>query len=111
MHIALALTNAVGALVNSYLLYRGLRKQGVFVPSAGWSALLARILAANFAMAAGIYFFAGSTEFWLDLRAWALVWRLTVCVLGGAGVYFASLWLAGTRIAHFRFHAPAVSPL
>jgi len=107
LHIALALTNAIGALANSYLLYRALRKQGVFVPSVGWVALLLRILLANFAMGAALYFFAGGTAQWLELATWTRIWRLALCVVGGAGVYFAVLWLVGARIEHFRFHAPA----
>jgi putative peptidoglycan lipid II flippase len=106
LHVVLALTNALGAVVNAYLLYRGLRKQGVFMPSAGWRVLLVRILFANFAMAVCLYFFAGGTELWLGLHTWARIFRLTGCVLGGAGAYFAVLWLTGGRIAHFRFHEP-----
>jgi len=111
LHIVLALTNAVGALANSYLLYHGLRKQGVFTPNAGWRLLLVRILLANCAMAIGLYLFAGDTALWLDLHTWTRVWRLTLCVMGGAGIYFVALWVAGARLAHFRFHEPAPSPL
>jgi len=100
------LTNAVGAIANAYLLYHGLRRQSIFTPNAGWPALLARIVVANLAMAACLYFFAGGTEIWLELATWARVWRLTACVLGGAGAYFAVLWLTGGRIEHFRFHVP-----
>jgi putative peptidoglycan lipid II flippase len=107
LHIVLALTNAIGAVVNAYLLYRGLRRHGIFTPSAGWQVLLARILVANLAMAACLYFFAGATELWLQLTAWARIGRLAVCVTGGAAAYFAAFWLAGGRIYDFRFHEPA----
>jgi putative peptidoglycan lipid II flippase len=107
LHIVLALTNAIGAMCNAYLLYHGLRKQGVFTPSTGWRVLLIRIAIANLAMAACLYFFAGNTEQWLDWRTLTRVWRLALCVGGGAGVYFAALWVAGARIEHFRFHAPS----
>jgi putative peptidoglycan lipid II flippase len=111
LHVVLALTNAVGALVNSYLLYRGLRKQSIFMPSTGWGVLIARILVANLAMGAALYFFAGNTELWLDLHTWTRIWRLALCVVGGATAYFAVLWLVGARIGHFRFHAPPAAPL
>jgi putative peptidoglycan lipid II flippase len=106
LHIVLALTNAIGAVVNAYLLFRGLRRQAVFVPSAGWQVLIARILAANLAMGASLYFLAGGTELWLELHTWARIGRLTLCVIGGAAAYFGALWLAGGRLEHFRFHAP-----
>jgi putative peptidoglycan lipid II flippase len=105
LHIALALTNAVGGLANAYLLYRGLRQQRIFAPSAGWLALWLRILLANAAMGGALYYFAGSTDLWLALHTWARIWRLAACVAGGAAVYFALLWLAGARPHHFRLHA------
>jgi putative peptidoglycan lipid II flippase len=106
LHVVLALTNAIGGLFNSYLLYRGLRDQNVFHPGPGWRQLLLQILLGNVAMAAALYFFAGGTEYWLHLHTWARVGRLSFCVIGGAGVYFAVLWLAGARTDHFRLHAP-----
>jgi putative peptidoglycan lipid II flippase len=105
MHIVLALTNAVGGLVNSYLLYRGLRDHEVYHPGTGWRKLLLQILLANIAMAAALYFFSGDTAYWLQLPTWPRLGRLMACVVGGAGVYFAALWLAGARMEHFRLHA------
>src|SRR5215831_2621904 len=107
LHSVLALNNAIGALANAYLLYRGLRKEAVFRPSAGWSVLIVRILFANLAMAAALYFLAGDTEVWLRLHTWSRVLRLGLCVVGGAGIYFGVLWLSGVRTEHFRLHAAA----
>jgi putative peptidoglycan lipid II flippase len=106
LHIVLALNNAVGGVANSYLLYRGLRKQGVFTPSAGWVALWVRILLANAAMAGGLYFLAGDTQSWLELSTWARIGRLSLCVAGGGALYFTALWVAGARVEHFRLHVP-----
>ncbi|HTE42514.1 MAG TPA: murein biosynthesis integral membrane protein MurJ, partial [Steroidobacteraceae bacterium] len=73
LHIVLALTNAVGAIANSWLLYRGLRKQGVMQLQAGWGALLIRMMIANLAMGAGLYFLSGNTELWLDMTTWTRI--------------------------------------
>jgi putative peptidoglycan lipid II flippase len=105
LHVALALTNAIGALANAYWLYRDLRKQGVLTPRAGWGALWLRILLANLAMGLCLHFFAGETDLWLGLHTWERMGRLLLCVLGGILVYFAVLWIAGTRVEHFRSHA------
>lgn len=105
LHIVLALTNAVGALANSYLLYRGLRRGAIYAPGPGWGVLLLRIIAANVAMGVGLYFWAGGIDLWLELPAWTRVWRLAACVIGGAAAYFAVLWIAGARLRHFRLHA------
>lgn len=106
LHVVLALTNAVGALANSYFLYRGLRNDGVFTPTPGWAALIVRIMLASTAMAAALYFTSGTLAQWLDASVWTRIWRLTACVVGGASVYFATMWIAGARTDHFRFHAP-----
>lgn len=106
LHIGLALTNAAGALLNSYLLYRGLRLQGIYAPSIGWRSLSVRILLANIAMTAALYYFAGSTDLWLALHTWGRIVRLGVCIVGGAAIYFAVLWAVGARPDHFRFHPP-----
>jgi putative peptidoglycan lipid II flippase len=107
LHVTLALTNAVGAVVNAYFLYRGLRTGGVFTPLPGWRVLLLRIVLANIAMGAGLYYLAGSTEHWLDMAAWTRVWRLSACVIGGAALYFAALWVSGARLGDFRAHKAA----
>jgi putative peptidoglycan lipid II flippase len=107
LHVTLALTNAVGAIVNAYMLYRGLRTGGIFSPLAGWRLLLLRIVIANIAMGLGLHYLSGSTELWLELPTWTRVWRLSACVIGGAAVYFAALWLSGARVADFRAHKSA----
>jgi putative peptidoglycan lipid II flippase len=105
LHVVLALTNAVGALANAYSLYRGLRTQKVLTPSADWGLLWIRIFLANVVLGACLYFFAGDTDFWMGLHLGARILRLAFCVIGGAGIYFATLWLSGTRPEHFRSHA------
>jgi putative peptidoglycan lipid II flippase len=106
LHIVLALTNAVGAIANSWLLYRGLRQQGVMQLQAGWGALLLRMMVANVVMGIGLYLLAGNTELWLEMSTWTRIWRLTACVVGGGSAYFAALWLSGGRVGHFKLHAP-----
>ncbi|MDH5345721.1 MAG: murein biosynthesis integral membrane protein MurJ, partial [Gammaproteobacteria bacterium] len=51
-HAGLALAISIAAIVNAWLLYRGLRKEGVVRLSSGWPALIGRVLVANAAMAA-----------------------------------------------------------
>lgn len=102
MHVLLALASAAGAALNSWLLYRGLRKQGVYRPAAGWPALWTRLLIANGAMAAFLYFCAGSTEQWIEVTTARRALWMSGLVAGGAGIYFLSLWLAGLRPRHLQ---------
>jgi putative peptidoglycan lipid II flippase len=102
MHILLAIATAAGALLNSWLLYRGLRKQGVYQPAPGWSAFWLRLILANLAMAIFLYYCAGATARWLQVGTATRALWMTGLVAGGASLYFASLWLLGMRPAHLK---------
>jgi putative peptidoglycan lipid II flippase len=101
-HAGLALGTAGSAFVNAFLLYRGLRRAGVYRPSSRWAALWPRLLVANLGMGVTVYWLAGAPDFWLagDLLPRAL--RLAACVAMGAGVYAALLFLTGMRFAHVK---------
>ena len=98
-HAALALATALAALFNAALLLRGLLRDGVFRPRAGWLGYLARLSAGNLAMGWLLAHFAVG----LPWAAWTAHERIAQLVLwiaaGGAG-YFALLWLCGLRPAH-----------
>jgi putative peptidoglycan lipid II flippase len=100
-HIVLAATNGVGAMVNAWTLYSGLRRQKVLVPSPGWPALLGRILVANGVMAAVLWWVAGDLRAWLDAGTLERIGRCASCVGAGMGAYFAMLWALGARPRDF----------
>jgi putative peptidoglycan lipid II flippase len=102
LHVVLALTNGIGALLNSYLLYRGLRRDGMLTVGGGWRALLSKILCANVVMAGVLYTTCGDLETWLHTRTTLRIPWLGGCVLGGMAAYFATLWLLGLRARQFR---------
>lgn len=104
-HAGLALSIGMASILNAMLLYRGLRRHGIYTPQAGWLLFLGRLLAALLAMGLALWFTAGSAEQWL---AWSLaerLLRLGMIVVGGAGIYFATLWLTGFRIGDFKRRA------
>jgi putative peptidoglycan lipid II flippase len=100
-HAGLALAIALGACLNAALLYRGLRRRGIFAPEAGWHAFLAKVAIATALMAAALWAAMGPAAWWaaatLPLRAAAL----TGLVVLGALVYFACLWAFGFRPRDF----------
>ncbi|HVY23271.1 MAG TPA: murein biosynthesis integral membrane protein MurJ [Steroidobacteraceae bacterium] len=102
MHVLLATATAAGAVLNAWLLYRGLRKQNVYTPGAGWKALLLRVMIATALMALVLHFCSGDGAAWATMRNIRRVVWLTELVIGGAAVYFASLWLCGMRFAHLK---------
>jgi putative peptidoglycan lipid II flippase len=109
LHALLALNNGLGAWFNSVMLYRGLRRQGVLHHSAGWRRLVVQLVVANAVMVAFLLYLAGDTSRWIEMGAWSRVQWMTLLVVGGAGLYFGTLWLLGMRVSHLRV-APTPLP-
>ncbi|MEX1266115.1 MAG: lipid II flippase MurJ, partial [Woeseia sp.] len=103
-HAGLALAISVAALVNAWLLYRGLRRDGVMVHSSGWLAFIARLFAANAAMVAAIYYLMRPLEWWLQADVAARVFLLSGTIAAAVAVFFAMLLLAGGRLSQLRLH-------
>src|SRR5262245_41692433 len=101
-HILIATSTCTAAAVNTTLLWRGLARAGVYRAQPGWSALLARILFANAAMAGLLIWMGGDLAGWLELPPAHRAARLTLCVVAGAATYFAALFVSGTRLRHVR---------
>ncbi len=96
-HVLLAVSTGLAALINSTLLYRGLRREGIYQPSAAWKKLLPQILVASLALAGFLWWISGD---WAAWTAWSATRRavwLGIAVVGGAAVYFGTLALAGLR--------------
>jgi putative peptidoglycan lipid II flippase len=101
-HILVATATCIGAAVNTTLLWRGLRSEGVLQPTAGWKALLLRVLAANAVMGALLWWLAGDITRWMQMSFTERLWRGGGGILLGAVVYFAVLLLLGMRQHHLR---------
>jgi putative peptidoglycan lipid II flippase len=101
-HAGLALAISIAALVNAWLLYRGLRRDNILTHSAGWAAFLARVVIANLAMAACLVYLARPLTWWLETATWERAAWLGLVVTAGAATYFVALLVLGTRPAHLR---------
>lgn len=101
-HVGLALTTALAAYVNAFLLYRGLRGAGVFTPAEHWPKTWLRYGLANLAMVAVLM---GLLQLWSQWPDWAVlerVMRLAVVCVAGLLAYLAALWALGVRLGDFR---------
>lgn len=96
-HVLLATSTCMSAAVNTFLLWRGLRAQGVYRPLPGWPVLLLRVGLASATMAALLWWFGHDLQAWIDLRALQRAMRLALCIAAGGAVYFAALYVAGMR--------------
>ncbi|HSC48141.1 MAG TPA: murein biosynthesis integral membrane protein MurJ [Gammaproteobacteria bacterium] len=109
-HAGLCLSTSLASFVNAWLLYRALRKTGVYAPTAGWQALLSRVLFANLVMGGMLFVFAGSLDGWMARDALHRVVWLAFWMLTAMAVYFVVLFAAGFRLDHLRVkgtHLPA----
>jgi putative peptidoglycan lipid II flippase len=97
-HALLALSTGLSAIINAALLYRGLRRQGVYTPTAHWRRLLPQVAFASAAMAGFLWWISGDWAAWTGWRASVRALQLALCVGAGAGVYFLALWITGARL-------------
>jgi putative peptidoglycan lipid II flippase len=104
-HAGLALAISVSAILNAWLLYRGLRREGVLIHSAGWSRLLLQVVAALVVMTLCLIYMERPLGWWIDASVIdRLLWLFTT-VLAGVAVYFAVLLSLGLRPSNLRLRS------
>jgi putative peptidoglycan lipid II flippase len=101
-HVLIATATCIGAALNTFLLWRGLVREGVLQPSGTWAGFLLRVLAANAAMAVFLWWYAGDTLVWAQMPFVERILRGTAGIVVGAGIYFAALFAVGMRPRHLR---------
>lgn len=101
-HAGLALSIGLAALLNAGLLYRGLRRRGVYMPLAGWAGFSWRIALALVVLGAVLWFGKGPESLWLEGSAMERLLRLAALVAAGMFAYFATLFALGFRPRDFR---------
>jgi putative peptidoglycan lipid II flippase len=99
-HAGLALAISVAALLNAWLLYRGLKKDGVLSHSDGWGRLLLQTATATIVMAVLVSWLNRPIEWWISSGAMTRVGWLGLVIVAGAGIYAIVLLILGLRIAH-----------
>ena len=98
-HAGLALAISVAALLNAWLLYRGLRRDGVVQHSAGWGKLLLQTTVAAIVMVLVVEYLDRPIEWWIDVGAMTRVAWLGVVITAGAASYGLVLVLLGLRFS------------
>lgn len=104
-HVGLAAATSISGIANASMLFAGLVKRDVYRPRAGWLVLFGQVTAAAAVMTAALMWLRGGGLDWYAMDVWEQAGRLTLAVVGGAVVYFATCWLVGLRSFHFRIHA------
>ena len=106
-HAGLTLATSTGAIANSLLLYRAMRRADIYAPLPGWGPFLRRVAVALVALAAVLWWGAGPDAFWTAAGLWSKVGRLALVIAGGALTYFGTLRLLGFRVADFNRREPS----
>ncbi len=96
-HAGLALAISVAALLNAFLLFRGLRREAVLKLSQGWGWLLVQVLLANIAMYFALAYLGRPLTWWLDATVMDRSAWLGVSIAAGAAAYFIVLFGLGLR--------------
>ena len=96
-HVGLAISTSLTAWVNSMLLLRRLRRDGVYVPQAGWRRFAGIIAAATLAMGLVVWAFGGLDANWMKLDSLHRSLRLAVMIAAAIAAYFAVLFGLGVR--------------
>jgi putative peptidoglycan lipid II flippase len=102
-HIGLALSVGLSACLNAAMLYRGLRKRGIYQPQGKWWPFFIKLAIALILMGLVSYFSVAHFD-WIamqahrGIRAATLVGIILLCML----TYFSTLFALGFRIKDFR---------
>ncbi len=101
-HSALALTIALGALINAAWLLRGLLRLGVYRPAAGWGAFGSKVVLGCIALGAALAWAARGID-WIGLQSapWTRAGLLAAVLAGVALLYFGVLVACGVRLREF----------
>lgn len=104
-HAGLALSIGLASLLNAALLYRGLRRRGVYRPQPRWGIFVLRLLVALAVLGVVLWFGMGDETWWYAQLATTRVLHLSAVVLGGIAAYFLTLFALGIRLRDFRRRA------
>lgn len=96
-HAGLALASSAAAYLNAILLFRGLRKRGVYNPEPGWFRLWIAIILACTAMGALLLFMTHDIQSWLQATAVLRIKNLSLSIIFGVVIYIFTAMLSGLK--------------
>ncbi|NOX10055.1 MAG: murein biosynthesis integral membrane protein MurJ [Gammaproteobacteria bacterium] len=97
-HAGLALATSISAYMNAFLLYRGLREQGVYQPYPGWLKVWWQALGGSLVLSLVIILGRQQVGNWYVLGGQERVTQLVLWIVLGMASYFIVLRLTGLRL-------------
>ncbi len=104
-HMGLALATALSALLQSWLLFRGLVKEGIYKPDPGWVLYLLKVGLACAVMALVLYYGVENVLNWATWDVYKRAFNVLLWVGIGAAVYLFVLVITGVKIKQLIRHA------
>ncbi len=101
-HAGLALSVSLGAMINAFWLFIGLKRSGAYVPEPGWWGFSLRVFGAT-ALLGALLFWAERRIDWIGLanhQAQRIGW-LALCLGAAALLYFGVLLASGLKLQQF----------
>jgi putative peptidoglycan lipid II flippase len=105
-HVGLALATSVAAYLNAGLLWRGLRREGVYRFDPAWRVFLPRLFGATAVMVALVLWLSPAAPAWLAWGWQRRALEIAGLVAAGGGAYLAVLAAAGVRLRDLRSPPP-----
>ncbi|HET8941043.1 MAG TPA: murein biosynthesis integral membrane protein MurJ [Rudaea sp.] len=102
LHMALGMAGAVSSYINFALLWRWLRRAGVYQSQSGWLLHLLRVLAACIAMMLVLAVGRWCWPDWTAIPTWVRIWHLALLVGAGGATYLGVLFATGLRMRDLR---------
>jgi len=100
-HAGLALSTSMGSILNASLLFRQLRRDGIYRPLPGWGPLALRLLVANALLAGLLLAFGGALSGWMAAGTFERGARLLALIVAAVVIYFGALAAMGVRPRQF----------
>jgi len=100
--VGLALATTLSGSLNAFLLYRGLRRTGIYQPGPGWGRWWLNVVLASLVMSALLLWLHPGTERWLAGGTLERIGWLALLVAVGGVAYLVSIAAAGVRLRHLK---------
>jgi putative peptidoglycan lipid II flippase len=101
-YIGLAIATSLSATLNAWLLYQGLKSQGVYQLSQKTLFFIGKLVVSAAIMGGVIFQLSDSFDLWLVMTFTEQLQKLTLCIVLGALSYFISIILLGVRMSDFK---------
>ncbi|TMM45954.1 murein biosynthesis integral membrane protein MurJ [Colwellia ponticola] len=100
-YVGLALATTLSATLNAWLLYRGLKAQGVYQLSTKTMLFIAKLMISAAVMAGVVYQLSSDFEVWLQMSFVEQVQQLSLCIALGVASYLLMITVLGVRLNDF----------